>query len=505
MLHHRIVVDAALRFADQPVADVEPRARIVAVFLRQPHGVLHVSRADVVRGEDEFDPLLFVRDGVLPDVIELPEVAARRFDALPRIGGIAAQLARGARHDLHQSHRAGPRARIRIETRFLKGLRGDEAPVPARDLRVFAEPVVVRRERAGFRGEIRTVRARGVGAAIEKIFSVEDGQQSRRALRREPPVERVAQLRRVEAHGPHDRLRRTDDRLDDEVRVLAALELRHVFRRHSERDLTLGEFLNQAVARFVHLDDVDVVAQFFVELEQALAIWRGARDLHLLPGELARRGDDAGPDGDRRRRGCFAREIFGDGRRRGAAGGRSLHDDRRGFVQRLRDGHAGGRRGGRQRELRRDEVAVAAIEAVEQFAAVAHDDRLELQLRVAREHRQQLVFVAERFTAIEKVAGGVEGEEDAQHAVQLRQIARDRLGCRRLHRRRFDRLRKLRRRRRAARDARRGTLLVRAARDEQNQRGDPECGGHAAATFQNRGHAAIATTSLPRTPAAIRP
>ena len=365
VLHYRIVVDAALRFADQPVADVEPRARVVAVFLRQPHGVLHVSRADVVRGEDELDPLIFVRDRVLPDVVELPEIAACRFDALPRIGGIAAQLARGARHDLHQSDRAGPRARIRIEPRFLKRLRGDEAPVPARDLRVFAEPLVVRRERAGFGGEVRTVRARGVGAAIEKIFSVEDGQQSRGALRREPAVERVAQLRRVDAHGPDDRLRWPDRRLDDEVRVLAALELRHVFRRDGERDLTRGEFLNQAVARFVDLDDVDVIGQFFVELEQPLAIRRGARDLHLLPGELARRGDDARADGDRRRRGCFARQIFGDGRRCRAAGGRALHDDRRGFVQRLRDGDAGGGRGGRQRELRGDDVAVAAIEAVE--------------------------------------------------------------------------------------------------------------------------------------------
>src|SRR4051795_12803590 len=80
VFHDRIVVDAALRFADQPVADVEPRMRIVAVFRGEAHGVLHVAGADVVRGENEFDALAVGLD-FLPLLVDGPEIAAGRFHA----------------------------------------------------------------------------------------------------------------------------------------------------------------------------------------------------------------------------------------------------------------------------------------------------------------------------------------------------------------------------------------------------------------------------------------
>src|SRR5205814_1615830 len=135
--------------------------------------VLHVAEADVVGAEDELDALGLAGDGGLQLIVELPEIAACRFDALPRVGRIDAHLPRRARHDLHQPERAGPRPRAGIEARFLKGLRGEEAPVPAGDRCIFAKPVVVGRKRAGLRGEVLTQRALLKAATVEEILAIE--------------------------------------------------------------------------------------------------------------------------------------------------------------------------------------------------------------------------------------------------------------------------------------------------------------------------------------------
>src|SRR5215210_3348733 len=66
VLSGRIVVDVALRLADQPVRHVLPRSRIVAVLLRQADGVLHVAEPDVVGGQGELDPFLLALDRLLP-------------------------------------------------------------------------------------------------------------------------------------------------------------------------------------------------------------------------------------------------------------------------------------------------------------------------------------------------------------------------------------------------------------------------------------------------------
>src|SRR6266498_3134271 len=43
VLHNRIVVDGATRLANEPVADVVPRFRIVAMLLCEPNRILHVT------------------------------------------------------------------------------------------------------------------------------------------------------------------------------------------------------------------------------------------------------------------------------------------------------------------------------------------------------------------------------------------------------------------------------------------------------------------------------
>src|SRR5438067_13254440 len=112
--------------------------------------------------------------------------------------------------------------RPRIEARFLKSLRGDEPPVPSRNARVLAKPVVVRRERPRLRRQKRTVDPRRVCAAIEKVLAIQAREQTRVSFFRQPLIECCEQLRRVTANRPDHRLRRTDGWLDDEVRILAA-------------------------------------------------------------------------------------------------------------------------------------------------------------------------------------------------------------------------------------------------------------------------------------------
>src|SRR5688572_5697342 len=145
VFHDRVVVDRALRLPDQPIRNVGPAIGIVAMFLGEAARVLDVAEADVVRAENELDALALGLD-LRPVPVELPEITARAFDALPRIVRIDAQLARRRGHELHQAGRAGPRTGPGIEVRLLVRLRRDETPVPAGDARKFAEPVVVRRK-----------------------------------------------------------------------------------------------------------------------------------------------------------------------------------------------------------------------------------------------------------------------------------------------------------------------------------------------------------------------
>src|SRR5204863_8144189 len=98
-------------------------------------------------------------------------------------GRMDAHLPRRQRHDLHQPHRPRARARVGAEARLLKGLRGQETPVPARDLGVLAKPVDERRERAGFRREVLALRALLKTAAIEEIPAIERLEQPPLALR----------------------------------------------------------------------------------------------------------------------------------------------------------------------------------------------------------------------------------------------------------------------------------------------------------------------------------
>ena len=102
-------------------------------------------------------------------------------------------------------------------------------------------------------------------------------------------IERGEQLGRVPAHGPDHRLRRADGWLDDEVRVLAALECGHVFCGYGESDLPFRQLLDEAIARFVDFDDVDVLRQLFIQFDEPLPIRRRAGNAHLLSRQVARR------------------------------------------------------------------------------------------------------------------------------------------------------------------------------------------------------------------------
>src|SRR5439155_8759761 len=149
-----------------------------------------MAEADVVCAENEFDALLFARDRILQLIIELPQISARAFDALPRITRIDAHLPRRARHDLHQTHRACPRSSVRIEPGLLIRLRRDEPPVPSRNLRILPEPVVIRREPAGLDRQIRAVRTRCISTPILEVLTVERGEKSMTLLQFDPLIQR---------------------------------------------------------------------------------------------------------------------------------------------------------------------------------------------------------------------------------------------------------------------------------------------------------------------------
>src|SRR5205823_8680532 len=154
---------------------------------------LHVPGADVVRAENELDPLRLVGDRVLPGVVERPEIAAGAVDALPWIARVDAELAGRPRHDLHHADRPRPRVRVRVELRLLERLRGDEAPAPARDCRELAKPGVVRRERPRLSREELALRARREAAAVEEVAFVERAEEALLLLGLDKPVQRAEQ------------------------------------------------------------------------------------------------------------------------------------------------------------------------------------------------------------------------------------------------------------------------------------------------------------------------
>src|SRR5439155_15695228 len=230
--------------------------------------------------------------------------------------------------------------RLRIEFRFLVGLRRNQPPIPAGNLRVLPKPVVVRRERSRLARQVLTLRTLTRSTAVEKVLAIERREQSRSSLRSQPVIERLQKCRRVVPEGPDDRLRRADSRLDDQVRVLSCLQGCEIFRGYCVADLPFRQPLDQAIARLVYLNDFDVVVQLIVQLEELSQIWRGSGHMNLLTGQLPRRSDQAcvHPYGLWNRLLLLARHGGGNGgwratlRRLGAS---ALHHDRRGRVERV--------------------------------------------------------------------------------------------------------------------------------------------------------------------------
>lgn len=232
------------------------------------------------------------------------------------------------------------------------------------------------------------------------------------------------------AHRPHHRLRRPDGRPDDQVRVLAGAQGGHVLGRHGEGDAAFGEAIDQLVGGLVHLHHVDVVGELDVELEQAAAVGSDPGHVHLLPAEVRGTRHRTRPDGDRLplRLALLPGGGAFDGARgprRGGAGA-ALHDDGGGGVERVGEQHLLLGRG--RRELRRHDVAVAAVERLEEQLAVARHDRLEPEPGVGGEAAEQLVLVAHGLAAVDEVARRVEGEEHVEDAVlgDLGEVALDR-------------------------------------------------------------------------------
>jgi hypothetical protein len=149
-----------------------------------------------------------------------------------------------------------------------------------------------------------------------------------------------------------------------------------------------------------------------VQLQEIPAVGRVARQMDALPGQLARRGDEPGPHLQRGQGLALLARLGGSDGRAGTGRGRfvlALHHDGRGRVETLRHGDVD--RSAAHGQLRRHDGVLAAVEPFEQLRAVANDDRPQPQMELMGEEVQQIVFVAHHLSAVDEVAGRIEGEE----------------------------------------------------------------------------------------------
>ena len=112
-----VAIELGLRQLQYVRINISPTVRVMAVLLRQRHGIAHMTCTAVVCCQDKVDAFLAVAD-VGEGLVEEEEITHGGLDIALGVKDFAArqaQACRRRRHDLHQTLSTCPRDGTRVE------------------------------------------------------------------------------------------------------------------------------------------------------------------------------------------------------------------------------------------------------------------------------------------------------------------------------------------------------------------------------------------------------